>query len=249
MEGRYFGIVNKLIPIGIILLITACVHLEMDISTRHCDGNNEEFIYRNNILRESRCDNDVVIYKYKKGKIKHIILNKEKDSPMVKIYYAQCEVKRIFEEFGIFIEYPEAFFDHVYLAHLMGVFDPFSRNEIWRDSITNDNNRIFFSKMDANVTFPTAEFGHVDSVSFVVKDSCLMQWAYLWDHNDTGLKELNRYEYQYDNKKRVKSIKIYTQTQADKDTCVQYFYYLNRRDVNRRNRKNWRAQRDCPAVS
>ena len=230
MEGRFFGIVNKLLPIWGILLLVSCTHKDMNVCVSHCDGTNEVFTYHNNLLRSCYDDSNYVFFNYKNGKIKHVIINSEKDSPMAKLYYALNDIKPAFEQFGIFIEYPEALNDHIKLAHLMGLYDFFSKDEVWRDSLTSNNSHIFISKIDSNTSFPDAEIGHVDSAYFEVKDSCLMRWSYLWDHDYTGSKERIHYDYYYENKNRVKYVKIYTQTQENTDSCTQYFYYKDHKD-------------------
>ena len=225
MEGRFFGIANKLLPLWGALLVAACIYKDMNVSVSRCDGTNEVFTYHNNLLRRCHDDSNYVFINYKNGKIKHVIINSKKDCPMAKLYYALNDITPAFEQFGIFIEYPEAFGDHIKLAHLMGLYDSFSMNEVWRDTLTSNNSRIFISKIDSNTSFPDAEIGQVDSAFFEVKDSCLIQWSYLWDHDYTGSKERIRYDYYYENKKRVKCVKIYTQTLENTDSCTLYFYY------------------------
>ena len=223
MEGQFFGIVNRWIPIVYLILITACVHKDMNVSVSYCNGTKEVFTYRDNLLKRCYDGSNDVSFSYKNGKIEHVTINNEKDSPMAKLYYALNDVKPAFEQFGVFVDYPETFVDHIKLSHLMGLYDFFSKNEMWKDSLTSNNNHIFVSRIDRDVSFPNAEIGHVDSASFEVKDSCLIQWSFIWDHDYTGFKEQIRYEYQYENKRRVKYVKIYTQRQENIDSCTIYF--------------------------
>lgn len=234
MEGRSFGIVNKLVPIGLIFLTTACHHMDMSISVLYCDGTNEKFIYCNDFLRMCYGDSNNVSIKYKNGIITDVIVNKEKDSPMAKVYYSLNDIKPVFEQFGIFIEYPEAFVDHVKLAYLMGYYYFSLKRDMWRDSLTSNNSHIFVSRIDRDISFPNAEIGHVENVSFEVKDSCLIKWSYLWDHNYTGFKEQINYDYQYyENKRRIKSVRVYTWPQDSIDSCMQFFYYDDQRKETR----------------
>lgn len=206
------------------LFLASCTYMDR-VHVLSCDGNHEQYDFHNALLYKYRYDSSVITFKYKNDKIKQIDINGKKDDVRERLYYSFNEIKPVFNLFGIHIEYPEAYFDHIILAHLMSIYNLNSKQELWKDSLSGDNSHIYMSKIDGDITFPNAETGHVGSVSFEVKDSCLIQWSYLWDHDYTGYNELITHKYQYDDKKRVKCIKSYTQAPNSIDSCTQYFYY------------------------